>query len=203
MKALDLSYKFDLKDSKLQCYELLAGYYSKAGQAERSNTYHNKFYQLKDTLLNYQQLASVKDIQFLSQINKLDEQITRADMMNTIKNYIIGLCAVVVVIILVLLVELYRRNKALRINNEMLFNKNQEILEQEQRERQERLDRAGIGADAPSRKYQGNPINESKSYALMSEIRTVLDTSSEVFSYEFNLNRLAQMVNEQPKTCRR
>lgn len=103
------------------------------------------------------------------------------------------------VIILVLLVELYRRNKALRINNEMLFNKNQEILEQEQRERQERLDRAGIGADAPSRKYQGNPINESKSYALMSEIRTVLDTSSEVFSYEFNLNRLAQMVNEQPK----
>lgn len=199
MKALDLSYKFDLKDSKLQCYELLAGYYSKAGQAERSNTYHNKFYQLKDTLLNYQQLASVKDIQFLSQINKLDEQITRADMMNTIKNYIIGLCAVVVVIILVLLVELYRRNKALRINNEMLFNKNQEILEQEQRERQERLDRAGIGADAPSRKYQGNPINESKSYALMSEIRTVLDTSSEVFSYEFNLNRLAQMVNEQPK----
>lgn len=33
----------------------------------------------------------------------------------------------------------------------------------------------------------------------MSEIRTVLDTSSEVFSYEFNLNRLAQMVNEQPK----
>lgn len=199
MKALDLSYKFDLKDSKLQCYELLAGYYSKAGLAERSNTYHNKFYQLKDTLLNYQQLASVKDIQFLSQINKLDEQITRADMMNTIKNYIIGLCAVVVVIILVLLVELYRRNKALRINNEMLFNKNQEILEQEQRERQERLDRAGIGADAPSRKYQGNPINESKSYALMSEIRTVLDTSSEVFSYEFNLNRLAQMVNEQPK----
>lgn len=203
MKALDLSYKFDLKDSKLQCYELLAGYYSKAGLAERSNTYHNKFYQLKDTLLNYQQLASVKDIQFLSQINKLDEQITRADMMNTIKNYIIGLCAVVVVIILVLMVELYRRNKALRINNEMLFNKNQEILEQEQRERQERLDRAGIGADAPSRKYQGNPINESKSYALMSEIRTVLDTSSEVFSYEFNLNRLAQMVNEQPKTCRR
>ena len=157
MKALDLSYKFDLKDSKLQCYELLAGYYSKAGLAERSNTYHNKFYQLKDTLLNYQQLASVKDIQFLSQINKLDEQITRADMMNTIKNYIIGLCAVVVVIILVLLVELYRRNKALRINNEMLFNKNQEILEQEQRERQERLDRAGIGADAPSRSIRAIP----------------------------------------------
>lgn len=128
MKALDLSYKFDLKDSKLQCYELLAGYYSKAGLAERSNTYHNKFYQLKDTLLNYQQLASVKDIQFLSQINKLDEQITRADMMNTIKNYIIGLCAVVVVIILVLLVELYRRNKALRINNEMLFNKTRRYL---------------------------------------------------------------------------
>lgn len=199
IKGLDLSYKFDLKDSKLQCYELLAGYYSQAGNTSQSDVYRNKFYQLKDTLLNYQQLASVKDIQFLNQINKLDEQIARADMMNTVKNYIIGLCAVVVAIILLLLIELYRRNKALRMNNEMLFNKNQEILEQEQRERQERLDRAGIETGTPSVKYQGNPINESKSYALMSEIRTVLDTTTDVFSYEFNLNRLAQMVNEQPK----
>lgn len=199
LKALDLSYKFELKDSKLQCYELLAGYYGKAGQAGESNAYRNKFYQLKDTLLNYQQLASVKDIQFLSQINKLDEQITRAGYMNTVKNYIIGAGAVVVVIILLLMFELYRRNKALRINNEMLFNKNQEILEQDQRERQERLDKAGIETNSPSRKYQGNPINESKGYALMAEIRTVLDTTTEVFSYEFNLNRLAQMVNEQPK----
>lgn len=199
LKGLDLSSRFGLKDCKLQCYELLAGYYSHARQAGKSNDYHNKFYQLKDTLLNYQQLASVKDIQFLTQINKLDEQITRAGMMNTVKNYIIGICAIVVVIIALLLVELYRRNKTLRINNEMLFNKNQEILEQEQREKQQRLDRTGMGPQAPCRKYQGNPINESKSYALMSEIRTVLDTTDEVFTYDFSLNRLAQMVNEQPK----
>lgn len=197
IKGLDLSYKFELKDSKLQCYELLAGYYSQAGQIDQSNIYRNKFYQLKDTLLNYHQLASVKDIQFLNQINKLDEQIARADMVNTVKNYIIGFCVIVVLIILLLLVELYRRNRALQSSNEILFNKNQEILEQEQRERQERLEQAGSGSSC--KKYQGSSINESKSYILMSAIRTVLDTTDEVFSYEFNLNRLAQMVDEQPK----
>lgn len=198
-QALAISTHFDLKDCKLQCYEKLAEYYSKSNRPSESDTFRDNFYQLKDTLLNYQQLASVKDIQFLSQINTLDEQITKSNFLNKVKNYIIIFGSVVVVVIIFLLLALYRRNKWLQQNNEALYTKNVEIIELEQRQKAERLEKSRLEENSKPVRYSSHPITEDAGNLLMSKIREVLDSSDEVYKADFSLNRLAQLTEEQPK----
>ena len=51
--GLRISRLLDIKDCKLQCYELMADYYAKAGNPSAAQQYKNQYYQLKDTLLNF------------------------------------------------------------------------------------------------------------------------------------------------------
>ena len=64
-----------MKDAKLDVYRLLAEYYAKKGESEITENYRNKYFQLKDTLLNYNQVAKVSELQFLDKMNEIDKRM--------------------------------------------------------------------------------------------------------------------------------
>lgn len=147
------------------------------------------FLQLKDTLLNYKQLASVKDILFLNKINDLDDQIAQSNWKNRVKNYVRAGCLVVVVVSILLLFELYRHNKSLRQSNEALYAKNRDLIAMEHREMRERMENNSLHEQMLQSKYKGNHIDEDEGSELMSRIRTVLEMTDEVYQSNFSLAR--------------
>ena len=62
--------KDDMKDIQLIAYEALARHYEKAGDKDKSDDYHSKHLHLKDSLLNYRQMASIREMGFMNEMRE-------------------------------------------------------------------------------------------------------------------------------------
>ncbi len=240
IKAEVLANQYNMKDGKLEVYQLLQQYYAKTGDHKSSDDYRRKYFMLKDSLQNYQQVMGVSELEFLGRIEKANKQIE--DMRRRQR---VGLIVFVVVLCVVgvvgsLLAVVYRKNRELNQANRVLFKKNNEIQDAEDELRKlhkkeisglmaakadaekaaadARTEAARIayesitaqqdkdvsaGSTVPSvsanAKYKNSGLSEDDKNALMSAIVEVMTDSDEVYSSDFSVARLAELVDSNYK----
>ena len=123
----------------MNIYNLQAQYYLRSGNTKLSDIYRNKYYQLKDTLLNYNQVAKVSQMQFLDQINEMDKRMAEIIQKHKQEELLTRIGFIVTTIIMVLAIMLYIKNKNLKRSNEHLYNNTLESLQREEIERNMRI----------------------------------------------------------------
>lgn len=220
--AIDCSHRleqlviqFDIKDARVEVYRLLANYYDEAGKKDESKNYMARYFSLKDTLLNYRQVASLDEMKYLREMRVLDRRME--EMRRSRRNMRTISIAVFAVAIatLIFMYVVYRKNRRLRRANELLYRKNVEVLKAEENERQQRYDyerqlselRSRMELDtaveqkpqADGSKYKGSNLNEEDKNRLMAQILSVMDNTSEICSADFSAERLAALVGSKYK----
>lgn len=188
----------DMKDAKLEVYDLMANYYSKLGMRRESEAYHNKYYRLKDSLLNYHQVASVDEMRFLGEMKKVDKQIQEMEHHRKVQNLVIGAIILIALISLLAMYLIWRKNRQLRQRNETLYLKNVEMLrkEEEDRKRRRELEKLLEQRSDPKPKYKTTSLDEEAKQKIFDDILSVLENSEEIFSSDFSAQRLATLVGE-------
>lgn len=195
-----LSEEYDMKDSKLETYKMMAGLYDSMGNHELMSDYRNKYFQLKDTLLNYRQLASVGEMNFLSQMKDIDERMEQMQRQREMQNALIFVIAVVTLIVVGFLILVARKNKRLRQANKVLYEKNVKILESEEQERRLRQEYEQLIAELkPAQKYKDSSLNEDMKEELWSRILHVMETDNAIFRSDFTSEQLADLVSSNYK----
>ncbi len=206
--AVDL----EMKDCKLEVYGMLAKYYQQLGDRNAREHYYNQFTMLKDTLTNYQQLASVSEMEFRNELKGMEQDMTDIKRHRELMSYVTLVSLGFLLVLLVLLYLVYRKNGELRRSNQSLYQKNVEMLRAEEEERRMRrqlqdkelpaADAAATGnpVDADSDvKYKSSHLSDSDKQQLLARILEVMDTSDEIFSPDFSLERLAMMSDSKYK----
>ena len=188
----------DMKDAKLEVYDLMASYYNKLGKRQEVEAYHNKYFRLKDSLLNYHQVASVDELRFMGEMKKVDKQIQEMEHRRKIQNLIIGAIVLIALISLLAMYLIWRKNRQLRQRNETLYLKNVEMLrkEEEDRKRRRELEKLVTQQNEPKPKYKTTSLDEEAKQKIFDDILSVLENSEEIFSSEFSAQRLATLVGE-------
>lgn len=110
-EAEKIALEHDMKDAKLDVYRLLAEYYAKVGENGITENYRNKYFQLKDTLLNYNQVAKVSELQFLDKMNEIDKRMAEITRKREQQAVMMRIGAGVTTVILLLGVMLFVKNK--------------------------------------------------------------------------------------------
>lgn len=178
------SERMNIKDGMLLGYFHLANYYSELGDEEKSMEYKYKNLTLKDSLLNYRQLTSVKEMSFLSEMKSVEDHLAAMERLHHQWMALLFFVCCIAFVVAVALVVVRRKNKRLRENNEMLYEKNQEMLRRDEESRQ---------------KYKNSSLDDNTKEEMMARIRSSVENTDELFSSEFTIDRLSELVGMKSK----
>ncbi len=215
--AVDL----EMKDCKLEVYGLMSQYYQQMGDRNAREHYYNRYTMLKDTLTNYQQLASVNEMEFRNELKDMEQEMAAVKQHREVMSIVTLISLAFLLVLLVLLYLVYRKNGELSRSNELLYQKNVEMLRAEEEERRMRrqlqdkephveednrqaadtadtADAADEDTDAAV-KYKSSHLSDDDKRQLLARILEVMDNSDEIFSPDFSLERLAMLAGSKYK----
>ena len=209
--AVDL----EMKDCKLEVYGLMSQYYQQMGDHNAREHYYNRYTMLKDTLTNYQQLASVNEMEFRNELKEMEQEMAAVKQHREVMSIVTLISLAFLLVLLVLLYLVYRKNGELSRSNELLYQKNVEMLRAEEEERRMRrqlqdkephveednrqaADTADEDTDAAV-KYKSSHLSDDDKRQLLARILEVMDNSGEIFSPDFSLERLAMLAGSKYK----
>lgn len=195
----------NLRDGRLMLYSMREACYDSLSNYEQAQKSRYDFVMLKDSLLNYNQVAAIKSMEFIDEIREFDRKLTESRQKR--QRQMITLIGVAGMLFVVggAWLKLRQKNKALVSANKSLYRKNQELLHLEEdalriREavsanttQEEKMDSDLI------RKYKGTTVTDDMRESLWEAVMDVLDHSSEIYDPDFSLDRLAELCGSKAK----
>ncbi len=213
-QAEAIAVALEMKDCKLEVYGLMARYYQQIGDHLSREHYFNRYTMLKDTLTNYQQLASVSEMEFRNELKGMEQEMADVKQHRQLMSIVTLVSLGFLLVLLVLLYIVYRKNGELTRSNQSLYQKNVEMLRAEEEERRRRLQQDREPAAEPiaepledepaadaddAVKYKSSHLSEEDKQQLLARIVDIMDTSSEIYSPDFSLERLAMLAQSRYK----
>jgi AraC-like DNA-binding protein len=204
--ALQIARQDDMKDAKLEVYDLLADYYRKLNDNVKAEEYRYSYFRVKDTLLNYHQLMSVNEMRFVNKMKQIDEQMQANEHKRQMQQVVIWVVVVIALIVAVSLFVVWRNNKKLRLRNASLYLKTVSMLqaEEEAKRRREELEaQVKTLSEKPQpfgeEKYKSSNLAQDNKEELMGRIRQVMENCEEIYAPGFSTDRLAQLTDSNYK----
>lgn len=201
-----IAVELEMKDCKLEVYGMLANYYKQLGDPSSHDHYFNHYAMLKDTLTNYQQLASVSEMEFRNELKGMEQEMAEMKQHREVMNIVTLVSIGFLLILLVPLYMVYKKNGELRRSNRSLYQKNVEMLRAEEEERRMRRQLQDIEVTETEQqtldsniKYKGSHLSDDDKQQLLLCIQQVMDASDEIYSPDFSLERLAMLSGSKSK----
>ena len=208
-QAEGIAVDLEMKDCKLEVYGMLASYYSRLNDRNAREHYYNQYSLLKDTLTNYQQLASVSEMEFRNELKGMEQEMTAMKQHREVMSIVTLVSLAFLLVLLVLLYLVYKKNRQLTRSNQSLYQKNVEMLRAEEEERRMRRqlqdkeppcpDGAGDSQPVADVKYKGSHLSDEDKQQLLARIQEVMDSNPEIFTPDFTLERLATLLGSRYK----
>ena len=197
LKAEQKALQSGMKDMQLEVYERMAACYELLGNAALSRQLREKYLSLKDSLVNYRQLAGLSEMQFMGRLSQLNDEMEQVSQSRDHLGTLLTLVAVVAFFLLVVFLILQHNNRKLRRTNASLYQKNVEMLRAEEEKRQ--LERQLHSAKPQEEKYKNSNLDELTKNELMERILSIMESGGEIFSPDFSVERLATLTDSKYK----
>ena len=128
---LKISEDLDMKDARLIVYDLYTKLYKANGDYRNVEENRDKYFTLKDSLLNYRQISSMNETHFLNEITNIDEKFQRLKIQNDFQTKVFYLESFILIIIIAFAFVFFFKNRQLKKTNRELYNKNVLLLKSE------------------------------------------------------------------------
>lgn len=181
-------------------YRALNGYYKQVGNIKKAEEYEFLSLREKDLVMNQNKLQEAGKTEFLFQINKMNEEMKELSYERRIQQIVIISIAVLTLLLIYIAVMLYRRWRKTQENNRQLYQRTQDLLAADEEHRQLILDyeahlRQLSEKPVDTPKYRKHPVSEEENSELLHRILYIMETSEEIFSNDFSLDRLTELVD--------
>ncbi len=171
-------------DMVCSLYESLAYYASKNGDVAKANDSKFKFYQLEHEMFSARKFGKIHEMKSLYEIKKKDEQMSALKTQKRIQMVVLNIISISSVIIIGLLIILYIKSHRQQQLFRDLYRKNLEAMEQ---------------TNAEKVHYRTTNLDDMDKRELLERVEKVMANSQEIFSAEFSIDRLAELVETKPR----
>ncbi len=181
----------------LDAYKGLLDYYKGAGNDALAAKYELLYLREKDFIVNQSKLADMEQTKFLLEIDQLNKEAEEMAMRDRIKSRVLWVISLFTILIICTLLLLYRKYQQVKEKNSQLFQKVQEQLAEieEKKALIAQADTLQAAQTEGKPKYLKNAIDETVKSELLHRIFMVMESSDEVYSNDFSLVRLAELVD--------
>lgn len=202
-------YKFnDCRLLVLYTYYLI---YNKMGDKSLSADMQKQYYELKDSLLSYQQLKSVEGQRFDYQIKKAGETIRTMEYKQRVQSLVTIMCVVVALIIILFLFLLYRKSQSLQKKNYELYKRARALIRDNvgKGELHDNVSIQDEGKDAmviektTAGKKEDLKISTADQEYLIGKIDSIMNDPSIFCNPEFSAEQLAHLTGTKQRILSR
>ena len=149
--------------------------------------YRERSRALEDTLTTYRQMTSINESEFQNEMKQIEREMNEIQQHRQRLLMMTIMISAFALVVAVFLFILFRQNAKLRHSNRQLYLKNVAMLRAEEASRSEQ------------NKYAGSNLMDDDKQQLLKRIETIMDTSDEVYSPDFSVERLAQLTDSKYK----
>ena len=169
--------------------------YDMMGNAAKAEEFDLRYRQARDQFLEETKAAKVDEEKVLFQLNEAKHEIYELSYKQRIQQTELIAVAVVAVLMLTLLVLAWVNYRRTKQKNETLYQHNMQLMANEDRLRQ--LHQAEKEATSASTvKYRRSNMEGDDIAQVMEKVDRVMESSTEIFSADFSLDRLAELTGE-------
>ena len=187
----------------LDAYKNQENVYRFLGKEQEANRYHLLYLEGEDSLLTEKRLGSVQETRFLYQLNRKNEQVRELAAREQLQHKVMWgalVFSLVLLVLMALLVVSYRR---VQRHNRYLYEKSLDMIRagEQKHELVERLQQAEVLAGTAGHRDEDTTgtvgkMDEDKMSDLLHRVFIVMETSHEIYSPDFSLPRLAELVGD-------
>ncbi len=186
-------------------YKFLADFYHMSNDEANAQHYRLLYLEGKNELLNKRKLSSANETKFLYELNKKNEEVREMSHREQMKSRVMWGALITTLVLLTLLVLLWVNNRRIKERNCQLYYKSLEMLraDEEKRELIERLQLSMPIEDEPKSPYapdetlqREGKLGEARQSDILHRVFMVMETSDEIYSPDFSLTRLAELVGD-------
>lgn len=188
--AMTLANRYNIKDARLAimgCYKYL---YTLKGDKEALAEIEPRLLALKDSVLSYQVMGTLSQMQSLNERRKMQKRLDVAELQRSATIYALIFMTLVVIAIILVAVIIYRKNRKLTQMGRMLYNRVQELTSNAKTSSQ----RSDKNKQSLSQKLTDDEIKQ-----IYEKIKSAFRDTELVCSPDFTLTKLAQIVDVQPR----
>ena len=125
-------------------------------------------------------------------LKKVNLQVEDLNQKRKLQSIIIGITLLGIVITVSLLMVVFKKNHRLKQSNRMLYQKNLDLLKEEDEKRKMQT----IDSDISMKpKYMGSTLNEDTKIRLREKIELNMNNVDEICSFEFSQQKLADLCD--------
>ena len=181
-----------LPDGLTDVYRYYYLFYRSQNNRTLADKYELLWHRQRDQLIRQTHFYDMKDVDFMMQMGKKDEQMRNIEHKRRVQQVILWATVATMLLILWFLWMLHRKYRQEKEQNRVLYHRMQESLAAEDALRRLRTQKA---QNAVKPKYQHTQLDEDTKTELIERITQVLESSSEVFDDAFSLVRLSELVD--------
>lgn len=221
--ALDIARKNNSLDFITTLYRDLSEIYNEMGDTALANKWELEYLRSNEKLQGEGQLSTVKNVKFMRELNKANEQVRELSEKRRLQNILFCCVLVVTAVIGGLLYRIYRANRKIRSNNRHLYRNYVEMLGKEEQARAQReinekrisdleaqlrearsvtttSTEENIETESTQKvKYQNSRMTGDDTKELYSAVVNIMESSPEIYRLGFNVDRLSELVHSRPR----
>jgi len=209
-KALEATEQLDIKDLRVDVYRELGKSFELLGNADMAREYQFRYLQLKDSMAMTSNINRIDELSFVSELNAVNEQVRVEAQKGKVWMILWIILSIVTVVIIALLVFIIIKNRKLKFNNELLYRRNVQYIDQRDKlrealtEQEEAMRQAAAKEQAEKdaadtdtaglEKYKGSQLGEETKKVLVKDIERVLSNPQVICAENFTLQNLSDLV---------
>lgn len=182
-------------------YRDLFYFFQNKGDENLSMQYELLYFREKDAIINSNKLGQLNEMKFFLEIEKLNREAEAMAMRDRMKSWMLWMVSGFALLIVCLLLFLYLKYKQVKENHHLLYLKSLDMIRTDEEKRLliEKLEaqiRQYEELEKKEAAHEVHKLDEEKMTNLLHRIFMVMETSDEVYSNDFSMNRLAELVGD-------
>ncbi|MDE6668355.1 MAG: AraC family transcriptional regulator, partial [Muribaculaceae bacterium] len=191
-------------DFALDLYDQYMKYYKALNMPDSVDKYHYLYLKGKETVSNDNKLYEVGEKEFISKIERVNQEVISLSGKNRIQRMQLTAAVVALLLLLALIGVAVWAYIRLRNKSAQLYRKNVEMIDEQrqfhirEKQLQDELERL-MTTDTSTKPFQRNTITDAEAEILYSRIVEIMEKGGEVFLPDFTLERLSVLADSKPR----
>lgn len=191
-------------DFAIDLYDQYMKYYKALNVPDSVEKYHYLYLKGKEAVSNDNKLYEVGEKEFISKIERVNEEVISLSGKNRIQRMQLTAAVVALLLLLALIGVALWAYIRLKNKSAQLYRKNVEMIDEQrqfhtrEKQLQDELERL-MAADTSTKPFQRSVITDAEAEILYSRIVKIMEEGREVFQPDFTLERLSVLAGSKPR----
>ena len=199
-RAEQMAQEEDMLTYLIDVNRIMSGFYRSRGDKANADKYHLAYLENRDALLSRSSTDAMENAAVILQLDEASAQTRELQRKNQMSVYILWTVLSILALLCVILAIVLRNYRRTQRNNQFLFQQAQRLLHPEKGALVSLPDPESDPEPKPDpeprEKYLKSNLSEEAKEHIEQRIIEVMQSSDEIYSVNFSLGRLAELVGE-------